>query len=93
MCVYRKECVEGEVKDSFREGSLTELAIGHLPSEQVEGVFWAEGVFYSKECCIAYAAPHALSSLLSSVLLNSISSSSPGKQHAFFRLGGSLEIM
>ena len=91
--MYRKECVEGEVKYSFREGSLIELAIGHLPSEQVEGVFWAEGVFYSKECCIAYAAPHALSSLLSSVLLNSISSSSPGKQHAFFRLGGSLEIM
>lgn len=91
--MYGKECAEGEVKDSFREGSLVELAIGHLPSEQVEGVFWAEGAFCSKECSIAYAAPRALPSLSSSTLLNSVSSSPLGKQHALCRLEGSLEIM
>lgn len=37
--MYGKERVEGEVKDNFREASLVELAIGHLPSEQVERVF------------------------------------------------------
>lgn len=73
--MYGKERVDGEVKDNFREASLVELAIGHLPSEQVERVFWAEGAFCSKECCIGYVAPHALPSLSSSVLLNSISSS------------------
>lgn len=35
LCVYWKGCVDGEVKDSFTEGRLVELTIGHLPSEQV----------------------------------------------------------